>query len=419
MSENGTRAVPQVVVVGAGPAGLIAADRLSAAGLAVTIAERMPSPARKLLMAGRGGLNLTHGEEMPVFLSRYRDAEAQLAPAIAAFDPAALRAWCAELGIETFVGSSGRVFPVQMKASPLVRALLARLAARGVQLNTRWTWTGLEKTGPEASAEAPPRWRLSFETPDGAKDIEADAVLLALGGASWPRLGSDGGWVPMLERHGVAVTPLTPANAGVLINWSELLKERFAGTPLKRIAVSTGDTRVAGEAMITARGLEGGAVYALSAELRAAFEAHGSAQLVLDLRPDLDEAALATRLARPRGKQSLSNHLRKVAGLPPAAIALLSETGERTSDPLELARRIKGLALTATGFSGMDRAISTAGGIAWSEIGADFGLSKLPGVHVAGEMIDWEAPTGGYLLQASFASGVAAADGIARTLVGR
>lgn len=414
MSENGTRTVPQVVVVGAGPAGLIAADRLSAAGLAVTIIERMPSPARKLLMAGRGGLNLTHGEEMPAFLSRYRDAATHLAPAIAAFDPAALRAWCAELGIETFVGSSGRVFPTAMKASPLVRALLGRLAARGVELNTRWTWTGLKQ-----SAEAPARWCLSFETPDGSQEIEADAVLLALGGASWPRLGSDGGWVPLLERHGVTVTPLTPANAGVLIGWSELLKQRFAGTPLKRIAASVGDTRVAGEAMITARGLEGGAVYALSAELRAAFEAHGTAELVLDLRPDLDEAALATRLARPRGKQSLSNHLRKAAGLPPSAIALLSETGERTSDPLELARRIKGLALTATGFSGMDRAISTAGGIAWSEIGADFGLNKLPGVHVAGEMIDWEAPTGGYLLQASFASGIAAADGIARALAGR
>ncbi|WP_249694201.1 TIGR03862 family flavoprotein [Stappia sp. WLB 29] len=414
MSENGTRAVPQVVVVGAGPAGLIAADRLSAAGLAVTIAERMPSPARKLLMAGRGGLNLTHSEEMPAFLTRYRDAEAQLAPAIAAFDPAALRAWCAELGIETFIGSSGRVFPIQMKASPLVRALLERLAARGVQLNTRWSWTGLER-----STDAPARWRLSFETPDRTKDIEADAVLLALGGASWPRLGSDGGWVPMLERHGVTVTPLAPANAGVLVDWSQLLKARFAGTPLKRIAASIGGTRVAGEAMITARGLEGGAVYALSAELRAAFEANGTAQLVLDLRPDLGEADLAVRLARPRGKQSLSNHLRKAAGLPPAAIALLSETGERTSDPLELARRIKGLALTATGFSGLDRAISTAGGIAWEEIGADFGLSKLPGIHVAGEMIDWEAPTGGYLLQASFASGVKAADGIARALAGR
>ena len=414
MSENGTRMVPQVVVVGAGPAGLIAADRLSAAGLAVTIIERMPSPARKLLMAGRGGLNLTHGEEMPAFLSRYREAEAQLAPAIVAFDPAALRAWCAELGIETFVGSSGRVFPVQMKASPLVRALLGRLAARGVRLNTRWSWTGLER-----STEAPARWRLSFETPDGTKDIEADAVLLALGGASWPRLGSDGGWVPMLERHGVTVTPLTPANAGVLVDWSELLKARFAGMPLKRIAASVGGKRVAGEAMITASGLEGGAVYALSAELRAAFEENGTAELLLDLRPDLGEADLATRLARPRGKQSLSNHLRKVAGLPPSAIALLWETGERTSDPLELARRIKGLALTATGFSGMDRAISTAGGIAWGEIDADFGLRKLPGVHVAGEMIDWEAPTGGYLLQASFASGVAAADGIARALAGR
>lgn len=414
MSENDARTAPQVVVVGAGPAGLIAADRLSAAGLAVTLTERMPSPARKLLMAGRGGLNLTHGEAMPAFLARYREAEAHLAPAIAAFDPAALRTWCAGLGIETFIGSSGRVFPVQMKASPLVRALLGRLAARGVQLHTRWSLSGLER-----DAEAPARWRVCFETPEGAREIEADAVLLALGGASWPRLGSDGGWVPLLERHGVTVTPLTPANAGVLIDWSELLKQRFAGTPLKRIAVSTGGTRVAGEAMITTRGLEGGAVYALSAELRAAFEKTGTAELVLDLRPDLGEAELAARLARPRGKQSLSTHLRKAAGLSPAAIALLWEAGPRSSDPLELARRIKGLALRATGFSGMERAISSAGGIAWGEIGADFGLSKLPGVHVAGEMIDWEAPTGGYLLQASFASGVKAADGIAAALAGR
>ena len=414
MSENDARAVPQVVVVGAGPAGLIAADRLSAAGLAVTLTERMPSPARKLLMAGRGGLNLTHGEAMPAFLARYREAEAHLAPAIAAFDPAALRAWCAELGIETFIGSSGRVFPTAMKASPLVRALLARLATRGVRLHTRWSLSGLEH-----SVKAPARWRLSFETPDGAREIEADAVLLALGGASWPRLGSDGGWVPMLERHGVTVTPLTPANAGVVIDWSDLLKQRFAGTPLKRIAVSAGGRRVAGEAVITARGLEGGAVYALSAELRAAFAAGGTADLLLDLRPDLDEAELAERLARPRGKQSLSNHLRKAAGLSPAAIALLSEAGPRSSEPPELARRIKGLALTATGFSGLERAISSAGGIAWGEIGADFGLSKLPGVHVAGEMIDWEAPTGGYLLQASFASGVKAADGIAAALTGR
>lgn len=396
---------PQVAIVGAGPAGLIAADHLSAAGAAVTLYERMPSPARKLLMAGRGGLNLTHGEARDTFLDRYREARDRLAPAIDAFGPDALRQWCQDLGIETFVGSSGRVFPTAMKASPLLRALLSRLAARNVELRLRWHWTAIDAGR-----------RLAFDTPDGVRHVEADAVLLALGGASWPRLGSDGGWTGILAAQGVGLVPFSPANAGVGIAWTAHLRDRFAGTPLKRICLTVGGRTVAGEAMITGSGLEGGAVYALSPEIRREIADAGRARLVVDLRPDLDRDDLAGRLARPRGKQSLSSHLRKAAGLAPVAVALLAEAGDRPSDAERLAARIKALPLEATGFAGIERAISSAGGIAWEAVDAGFMLKALPGVHVAGEMLDWEAPTGGYLLQACFATGLAAARGIAAGL---
>jgi hypothetical protein len=396
---------PQVAIVGAGPAGLIAADHLSAAGATVTLYERMPSPARKLLMAGRGGLNLTHGEARDTFLDRYREARDRLAPVIDAFDPDALRQWCRDLGIETFVGSSGRVFPSAMKASPLLRALLARLAARTVELRLRWHLTGIDAGR-----------RLVFDTPDGVRHVEADAVLLALGGASWPRLGSDGGWTGILAAHGVGLVPFSPANAGVGIAWTAHLRDRFAGTPLKRICLTVGGRTVAGEAMITGTGLEGGAVYALSPEIRRELADAGKARLVVDLRPDLDRDDLAGRLARPRGKQSLSSHLRKAAGLAPVAVALLAEAGDRSRDTERLAARIKALPLEATGFAGIERAISSAGGIAWEAVDAGFMLKALPGVHVAGEMLDWEAPTGGYLLQACFSTGLAAARGIAAGL---
>lgn len=398
-------AKPAVVVVGAGPAGLIAADHLSRRGAVVTVHESMPSPARKLLMAGRGGLNLTHSEPVETFLGRYREAEDRLTPVIRAFDPQALRTWCGELGIETFVGSSGRVFPRQMKASPLVRALLARLAANGVRLQTRSTWTGLGEDG-----------ALHFEGPDGSSQARADAALLALGGASWPRLGSNAQWVPLLASRGVAISDLQPANAGISVSWSQHLRERFAGTPLKRIAITVGDRRIAGEAVVTAPGLEGGAVYALTPELRARIANSGRADISIDLRPDLDLENLRQRLSRPRGKQSLSNHLRKSTGLPPVAVALLSEPGARPADPEQLAARIKALPLVATGFPAPERAISSAGGIMWDAIDDTFMLTALPGIHVAGEMLDWEAPTGGYLLQACFATGLAAAHGAAARL---
>ena len=391
----------QVHVIGAGPAGLMAAERLAARGLGVVVHERMPSAARKFLMAGRGGLNLTHSEPLAPFLDRYGPARQAAEDWIGAFGPADLVAWVEELGQPTFVGSSGRVFPRSMKASPLLRAWLARLAEQGVELRTRSRWAG---------------WRdgaLVFETPDGERLERPDAVVLALGGASWPRLGSDGQWAAWLRAAGVAVQPFRPANVGFDVAWSPLFEDRFAGQPLKGVSLGHGGRTVRGEAMIAGYGIEGGAVYALSAGLRAAIEADGRAELTLDLKPDLDLDALVRRLSQARGKDSLSNHLRKRAGLAPVAVGLLREAGPLPDTALGLAGRIKALPLTLTGMQGLERAISSAGGVALDAVGQRLMLKALPGVFVAGEMLDWEAPTGGYLLQASFASGVAAAQGLA------
>lgn len=355
----------------------------------------MPSPARKLLMAGRGGLNLTHTEPLGTFLSRYGAARPRLEPAVRAFPPEALRAWCEGLGQPTFAGTSGRVFPRAMKATPLLRALLARLAGRGVTLLSRHAWTGFDAAG-----------ALTFDRPGDAPLHLAPAVsLLALGGASWPRLGSDAAWLPHLAARGLEVAPFRPANCGLLIPWSEHLRGRFAGTPLKRIALTFAGRTVRGEAMITGHGLEGGAVYALSAAIRDAV-AVGEASVTIDLRPDLSAEEVARRLATPRRGQSLANHLRRQLALPPAAIALLREG----SGPSEAA--IKALTLRVTGVSGLDRAISSAGGLRWDELGEDFGLRRIPGLFAAGEMLDWEAPTGGHLLTACFATGRAAARGM-------
>ena len=389
----------RVAVIGAGPAGLMAAERLARAGLRVVVFERMPSPARKFLMAGRGGLNLTHSEATEPFLRRYGEAAPVVGRWIDAFDPADLTAWARALGQPTFVGSSGRVFPRAMKASPLLRAWLARLAEQGVDVQTRRRWTG---------------WRdgaAVFDTPDGERTETADAFVLALGGASWPRLGSDGAWRAALEADGAALAPFRPANVGVDVAWSPLFRERFAGVPLKGIALSFGGRTVRGEAMIAAYGIEGGAIYALSAALRDAVAADGAAILTLDLKPDLDQRVLAERLARPRGKASVSNHLRKAAGLDPAAAALLREAGSLPDTPEGLAARIKGVPVVLTGVQGLERAISSAGGVMLDAVDQGLMLKARPGVFVAGEMLDWEAPTGGYLLQASFASGVVAARG--------
>lgn len=394
-----------VAVIGGGPAGLMAAERMAAAGLAVTVFDRMPSSGRKLLVAGRGGLNLTHTEPLDRFLGRYGAARPALEPAIRAFPPDALRAWCAELGQETWVGSSGRVFPAAFKATPLLRAWLGRLAGQGVQLRPGHRWAGWDDAG-----------ALRFEHAGGGVLIRPAATVLALGGASWSRLGSDGAWVSLLRVRGVQVHPLRPSNCGFQVAWSAAFRARFEGMPLKRIALAFEGRTVRGEAVITADGIEGGAVYALSAPLRDAIAVRGDAVATLDLRPDLDEAALATRLAAPRRGQSLSNWLRKAVGLSPVAIGLLREAGPVPDAPGALAARIKAVKLRLVGTRPLDQAISSAGGVAWGDLDDRLMLRRLPGVFAAGEMLDWEAPTGGYLLQAAFSTGCAAGEGAAASL---
>lgn len=393
-----------VVIVGAGPAGLFAADRLSERGCSVSILERMPSPARKLMMAGRGGLNLTHSEPLQKLLARYGDADPRLLAAVTSFPPEALIAWINGLGIETFVGSSGRVFPRAMKASPLVRSLLRRLASRGVTIRLSHRFAGWDASG-----------GLRIESPSGVlHEARPDALLLALGGASWPRLGADGRWSNLLQDHGVAVAPLTASNAGLLIDWSPAFRARFEGRPLKRIAISIAGTTCRGEAIITRTGLEGGAVYALGPAVRRELTKSATVGVSIDLRPDLDTSTLALRLAHPRAKQSIATFLRKRAGLAPEAIGLVREArgGALADDPQALAQAIKSARLTSHGLAGLERAISTAGGVRFEAVDEHAMLTALPGVFVAGEMLDWDAPTGGYLLQATFATACWAANGI-------
>jgi uncharacterized flavoprotein (TIGR03862 family) len=400
-----------VAIIGAGPAGLMAAEVLAQGGTNVTVYDAMPSAGRKFMMAGRGGLNLTHSEPLPAFLARYREAAPHLQASIDAFPPNALRDWSEALGQETFIGSSGRVFPRAFKASPLLRAWLRRLDSQGVRLMLRHRWTGWDEHG-----------HLRFQTPDGPRFVEAGATVLALGGASWPRLGSDGAWVEALSAKGVKISPLRPANSGFTVVWSEIFRDRFEGQPLKGVALTSGQNTVRGEAVVTRAGIEGGAIYALSAELREAIDSSGRATLHIALRPDLEAKDLIAKLSASKGKQSLSNFLRKAVNLSPVAIGLLQEAAKASGAslstllPTDLASLINAVPVELTGTAPIARAISTAGGISFDELDPDYMLRRLPGVFAAGEMLDWEAPTGGYLLQASFATGAAAGRGALKWL---
>lgn len=392
-----------VAIIGAGPSGLAAAEVLSQHGLGVTVFERMASPARKFLMAGRGGLNLTHSEAMETLLARYGARASDIARFIEAHPPVDVVAWAEGLGQETFVGSSGRIFPKAMKASPLLRAWLRRLNALGVEIKLRQTWQGWSESGLPLISD---NGGMPFAFP-------CDATILALGGASWPRLGSDGTWRAIFEANGVQVTPLTPSNCGLLIDWSEHLQLRFAGEPLKRVGVTFEGETQRGEAVVTRSGLEGGVVYALSSTIAERTRGGSWVVISLDLKPDEPHEVIANRLRRPRGKDSVSNWLRKCLKLSPAAIGILREMQrELPNEPDDLARLIKALPLTVQGTCGLDRAISTAGGVAFDALDERLMLKAHPGTFVAGEMLDWDAPTGGYLLQATLATGVAAGHGV-------
>lgn len=392
-----------ITIIGGGPAGLIAAQRLAEAGRRVTVYDRMPTVGRKFLMAGRGGLNLTHSEPLDRFVARYGATRGWIEPLVRAFTPDDLQAWSHDLGVPTFIGSSGRVFPQSLKASPLLRAWLVRLAQLGVEVRTRHDWIGVTDDN-----------RPVLRGPEREFEAKADATILALGGASWPRLGGDGGWVPILAARGVAIAPLLPANTGVEIAWSPHLRDRFAGTPLKRIALTFDGRTVRGEAVIAATGLEGGAIYALGPGLREAIARDGGAGLTLDLRPDMNAAEIADRLARAGSSDSAPNRLRRALSLAGPAYSLLREgfPPEALAKPDALAAAIKAIPLRVTGLRPLDRAISTAGGIRLDALTSALELKALPGIFACGEMLDWEAPTGGYLLQGCFATGIAAARGL-------
>ncbi len=404
-----------VAVIGGGPAGLMAAETLAAAGHAVDLFDAMPSVGRKFLLAGRGGLNLTHSEPAEPFLQRYGEATAALRPALQAFGADALRAWAGGLGIDTFVGSSGRVFPTDMKAAPLLRAWLHRLRAAGVRFHARHRWQGW----PAGASDG----RLHFSTPAGPLVVHPRATVLALGGASWARLGSDGTWWPGLQAAGVPLAPLRPSNCGfdVAPPWSDFLRQRFAGQPVKPVVMSFEGRRQQGEFVLTDTGIEGSLVYAFSAALREAIARGGRAVPTLDLLPDHDAARVLAELRRPRGTRSLATHLKSRLGLSGLKLALLHELlgAEGLADPARAAAAIKALPLVLTAPRPLDEAISTAGGVGFDGLDEHLMLRSHPGVFCAGEMLDWEAPTGGYLLTACFATGRRAGEGAAAWLASR
>jgi len=400
-------AIKTVAIIGGGPAGLMAADALCSKGIAVDIYDAMPSLGRKFLMAGKSGLNLTHAEPFTAFMTRFADAEAPMTPILEALSPNAIQTWAHGLGIETFVGSSGRVFPLEFKAAPLLRAWLRRLRAAGVRIHVRHKWTGWAADG-----------TLTFQTPAGEVLAKTDATILALGGASWPQLGSDGAWVTPLQSKGVTVAPLQPANCGFDVAWSAHMREKHQGEPLKGIKISIDGHTAGGECMITEDGLEGGPIYALSGVIRNAITKHGSATIQIDFAPDLNASTLATRLAKPRGKKSMATHLRRTVSMSGAKAALLRE-GVDLADytaPDKLAARIKALPITLLRPRPIVEAISSAGGIIWADLTDELELKHMSGVFVAGEMLDWDAPTGGYLLSGCMATGKWVGDAVARRL---
>ncbi len=404
----------RVAIIGGGPAGLMAAEALATANATVRpkkspkieIFDAMPSLGRKFLMAGKGGMNITHSEPLPDFILRYGARSGFVAPLIDAFGPAQLCEWIHGLGIATFVGTSGRVFPTEMKAAPLLRAWLHRLRGQGVHFHVRHRWLGWADG------------RLRFATPDGEIAVEADAVVLALGGGSWAKLGSDGAWLPLLAGRGVPVAPLKPANCGFDVGWSPYFSERYAGEPIKAVIASVGAHRQQGEFNITTSGIEGGLVYAMSAPLRDALERDGQAALCLDLAPGRSRERLTEELSRPRGRDSLANHLRRRAGIEGVKAALLREfcPAQTLDSAPALAAAIKALPVPVLAARPIDEAISTAGGVAFEALDEALMLTAMPGVFCAGEMLDWEAPTGGYLLTACLASGRAAGLGVRQWL---
>ena len=404
-----THAATRIAIIGGGPAGLMAAEVLSQAGVAVDLFDAMPSVGRKFLLAGVGGMNITHAEDYSAFVGRYRQRADHLQPLLDAFAPQRLREWIHGLGIDTFVGSSGRVFPSDMKAAPLLRAWLKRLRDSGVQIRTRQRWLGWNEEG-----------QLRIAGPHGETLLNPAATLLALGGGSWARLGSDGAWVPLLESRGISIAPLQPANCGFEVaGWSAHLVEKFAGAPLKTVSLALpGEHPRKGEFVLTASGIEGSLVYALSADIRERINADGSATVLLDLLPDRSQEQIAVALAKPRGSQSMAKHLHRQLKLDGAKAALLREltAAEAFQNPHALAAAIKALPIRLVRPRPLDEAISSAGGVPFEELDQNLMLHQLPGVFCAGEMLDWEAPTGGYLLTACFASGRAAAEGMLRWL---
>ncbi len=399
---------PQALVIGGGPAGLMAAEQLAAAGITVDLCDAMPSVGRKFLLAGKGGLNLTHAEPLERFLTRYREAMPALAEGIRAFGPDELRAWAAALGVETFVGSSQRVFPRDMKAAPLLRAWLHRLRGQGVRLHMRHRWVGFDADG-----------GLRTVSPQGERVLRPRATVLALGGASWPQLGSNGRWWPWLAERGVPLAPLVPSNGGFDVGWSAHLQQKFAGAPLKGVVLRCEGFEQAGEMVLTAGGVEGSLVYAASAPLRELLARRGSATFTLDLLPVRTLEWVQRELAHPRGPRSMGTHLKTRLKLEGAKAALLWEVAPKGANEAQLAQLIKALPITVRAMRPIEEAISSAGGVRFEALNGHGMLRALPGVFCAGEMLDWEAPTGGYLLTACFSTGRVAGLGAAGWLAAR